>query len=80
MSRGYAAIRARSGSGPVRDVGTGPEFTWITTGVPVSSSVPHTSRSNGSMTSMSPTWTCTLNTSVPASIRRATYSTAPGSG
>ena len=71
-NRGYAAINARSGPGPVWEVATGPEFTWMTTGVPTSSSSPHTWRRSGSSTSKSPTCTCTLNTSTPDARRSAT--------
>ena len=65
VSVGCRSSSRRSGPGPVWSLPTGPELAWMTTGVPASASAPQASSSSGSTRSKSPTWTCTLNTSMP---------------
>ena len=79
-SRGCCTSTRRSGSGPVKSLPTGPEPAWITTGVCDSASSPHTGSSSGSSRWNSPTCTCTLKISTPASTSSATYVAASGSG
>ena len=73
--RGQPRVAGSSRSryaGPVNSLPTGPEPTWMTTGVPASSIGPNASSSSGSSRANSPTWVCSLKTSTPSSIRSAT--------
>ena len=80
VSRGWRASRRSRCCGPVNSLPTGPEPTWMTTGVPASSIAPNASSSSGSSRRNSPTWVCSLKTSTPASISSATYAGRLGLG
>ena len=68
VRRGCRASSRSRCCGPVNSLPTGPEPTWMTTGVPASSIAPNASSSSGSSRRNSPTWVCSLNTSTPSSI------------